>query len=111
MSTNAIIRIETNDTNSPIQRLGVLKYWDGYPSATLPWLEEFNIGFSRTRGDDPEYKLAQLLRSSAFLADEYKLDDSKHTGWGVISSTYTTASFVYTLHIDGTVSFLNMEEQ
>ncbi len=58
----------------------VYKHWDGYEYATLPWLEEFNKTFTEARGDDPDYKLAQLLRSSAFDAQKYKLDSSRDTG-------------------------------
>ena len=76
-------------TRAIIQVIGanyaqVYKHWDSNPDSTLPWLTEFAREFSEERGHDPEYCLAQLLRSSVFLGEKYKLDDSHHTGWGVI---------------------------
>ena len=74
-------------TRAIIQVIGanyaqVYKHWDGNPSSILPWLIEFAWEFSEERGHDPEYCLAQLLRSSVFLGEKYKLDDSHHTGRG-----------------------------
>ena len=54
MATRCTIKIEGIDYAK------VYKHWDGYPDATLRWLEEFNRNFSKNRGDDPAYKLAQL---------------------------------------------------
>jgi hypothetical protein len=82
------------------------KHWDGYPEATLQWLIDFNQDFIANRGDDPEYKFAQLLRSSAFEAEKYGLDPSKHTGWGVYPNTpdaLSMGAFSYQLMKDGTV--------
>jgi len=45
------------------------------------WLE-FNKEFSERRGVDPEYKFAQLPRSS--INSDYDLDPSIETGWGVV---------------------------
>tara|TARA_R100000655_G_scaffold101532_1_gene146767 strand:+ start:261 stop:623 length:363 start_codon:yes stop_codon:yes gene_type:complete len=100
MSTNAIIRIEGIDFAQ------VYKHWDGYPQATLPWLKAFNEKFASERGSDPEYKLAQLLRSSAFEAKTFNLDDSKLTGWGLSpfqDPEKCGAVFVYTLEDNGGV--------
>ena len=99
MSTRAVIVI-------PGQPVMVYKHFDGYPEGTLNWLEHFNINFVRERGDDPEYKLAALLRSSVFLAVEFGLDNSVHTGWGVIplGADYGQ-EYEYTLHPDGSVTY------
>lgn len=98
MATRAVIQIE----GFPLCKL--YKHWDGYPSSTLPWLEEFNKDFVTNRGDDPEYKFAQLVRSSAFDAEKFGLDKSRHTGWGVIpiDSDYG-ADYEYILKKDGSV--------
>ena len=99
MATRAIIII-------PEAAAAVYKHWDGYPDATLPWLQAFNANFAANRGDDPDYKLAQLLRSSAFDAKAFDLDDSRHTGWGVVPlGTDMGQEFTYTLHPDGSVTF------
>lgn len=100
MSTNAIIRIE-GMTNAQ-----VYKHWDGYPEGTLPWLKKFNESFKKHRGSDPEYKMAQLLRDSVRSEDEYHLDKSEYSGWGVyayLDPKRCGAEFVYTLMDDGSV--------
>lgn len=91
MSTNAIIKIEGIDL------VEVYKHWDGYPEETLPWLEEFNKEFTKERGDDPEYKFAQLLRSSVSLGGNL------FTGWGVVKSGKWHYDFKYILNKDGSV--------
>lgn len=96
-------------TRSTISVVGVTyasvyKHWDGYPSATLPWLEKFNKEFSQRRGDDPQYKFAQLLRSSVLMGDEFGLDDSTETGWGVVPFG-VTEEYNYFLHPDGSVTY------
>ncbi len=99
MSTRAVIVI-------PGQPVMVYKHFDGYPEGTLNWLEHFNINFVRERGDDPEYKLAALLRSSALLAKEFRLDDSAFTGWGVIAlGADYGQEYEYTLHPNGSVTY------
>jgi hypothetical protein len=75
MATRAVIEIDGMD-------VCLYKHWDGYPSATLPWLLNFVEKFDR---DDKEYMFAQLIRSSAFDAEEFNLDKSRTTGWGVVS--------------------------
>jgi hypothetical protein len=82
------------------------KHFDGYPSSTLPWLEEFNTKFTENRGEDPQYKFAQLLRST--IREEYShygLDDSLYTGWGVMSPDTAWGQYEYILHTDGSVSY------
>ena len=100
MATRCTIKIEGVDYAK------VYKHWDGYPDATLKWLEEFNRNFTNNRGDDPIYKFAQLLRSSARDAEKYNLDASLHTGWGVVGfDEHWGAEFEYTLHKDGSVTY------
>ena len=96
MSTNAVIRVDGVNVE-------VYKHWDGYPDSTLPWLEKFNKEFASQRGDDPPYKFAQLLRSSAADAEEFHLDGSRHTGWGVFPVGTTHFDYLYVLKKDGTV--------
>ena len=98
MSTSALITIEGMDN------FYVYKHWDGYPDATLPWLEDFNRMFEEERGDDNSYKAAQLLRSSAFGGDRYGLDASKYTGWGVFTKyNGIDVEYIYRLMKDGSV--------
>jgi hypothetical protein len=99
MSTPAKINVEG------IESVSVYKHWSGYPEATLPWLEKFNREFTEERGDDPSYKFAQLLRSSVLMADEFGLDPSTYTGWGVIPRDEVWGVYSYILHIDGSVSY------
>lgn len=97
MATSAIINVEGFTICT------LYKHYDGDTGSTLPWLEKFNQEFTEKRGHDPEYKMAQLIRSSASMAEEFNLDKSTETGWGVISFT-TDEQFVYTLMNDGTVA-------
>lgn len=99
MATRAVIIV-------PGMSVQLYKHWDGYPSATLPWLEKFNREFTQERGDDPNYKFAQLIRSSVRMAEEFKLDDCPHTGWGVMSRRVNCdEEYIYTLQKDGTVTY------
>jgi len=99
MSTRATIKIEG------VEFAKVYKHWDGYPERTLPFLEKFNKDFAEQRGNDPDYKFAQLLRATKRLEQEFGLDDSDYTGWGVVSfQSDCGEEFEYTLHSDGTVS-------
>lgn len=97
MGTSAVIRVEG------FNAVEVYKHWDGYPESTLPWLEKFNKEFAAQRGDDPSYKFAQLLRSSAFDAAEFGLDESRHTGWGVFTKGSSYYNYLYVLKTDGSV--------
>ena len=99
MSTSAVIKVEG------INFAKVYKHWDGYPSATLLWLTDFNARFTNARGDDAEYKFAQLLRNSVKDGTKYNLDDSEVTGWGVTSYKENVGEFEYILHTDGTVTY------
>lgn len=100
MATRATIKIEGTSIAK------VYKHWDGYPSGMLPWLEKFNKQFAEKRGNDPDYKLAQLLRSSALLQDEFDLDKSTETGYGIIPyHSKCGEEFEYTLKADGTVTY------
>ena len=101
MGTRAFIKVE----GTPV---ALYKHFDGYPEGTLPWLVEFHSSFIENRGVDPDYEIAQLVRSSVLLADKYGLDDSKLTGWGlyVIDNDEEIGgmiSYVYTLKNDGTI--------
>ena len=98
MATRATIVVEGQSS------VKVYKHWDGYEEATLPWLEEFNKTFAKTRGDDPDYKLAQLLRSSAFDAEKFQLDKSRNTGWGIVPiDADMWEEYEYFLRHDGSV--------
>ncbi len=100
MATRGTIKVEGQN------QVKIYKHWDSSPEDTLPWLEEFNKDFTKNRGIDPEYKFAQVLRSSARAAKEYELDDSKYTGWGVVPyDSDCGEDYEYTLHDDGTVSY------
>ncbi len=103
MSTPAVIRVEG------FKAAELYKHCDGYPSATLPWLEKFNQDFSAQRGDDPNYKFAQLLRSSAFDCAEFRLDPGRHTGWGVFPFDTSYCSYMYVLKKDGTVKVVESQ--
>lgn len=103
MGTRAVIKVEG------LRGVGVYKHWDGMPESTKPWLKKFNENFVKERGDDPQYKFAQLLRSSAFDCEEFELDPSKVTGWGVIlingdNKIPWDVEYVYTLKKDGKVT-------
>ena len=99
MGTSALIHVQG------IPKVAVYKHYDGYPEGTLPWLEKFNKDFAEKRGDDPNYKLAQLLRSSVRDAEEFGLDKSVHTGWGIVPTTPNGfgVDHEYTLLTDGRV--------
>lgn len=96
MATTAKIIINDPD----IKNIAIYKHYDGYPSATLPWLLEFHKDFMKNRGWDPEYELAQLLRSSVRLAKKYSLDDSKYTGWGIVNEHSVQTDYQYILDKD-----------
>ena len=104
MATRATIKVEG------VNFVKVYKHWDGMPSATLPWLENFNKEFTEKRGDDPSYKFAQLLRSSAFDSEEFNLDQSKETGWGVVKFGDSCGeNYEYILKTDGSVTYREVE--
>jgi len=76
MSTPAIIKLEG------YKNIVLYKHCDGDPQSTMKWLQDFNKNFVKNRGDDNNYKFAQLVRSSAFDCEEYGLDNNRYTGWG-----------------------------
>jgi hypothetical protein len=97
MGTHAVVRVEGFDG------VELYKHYDGYPSSTLPWLERFNSEFTENRGDDVNYKFAQLIRSSVYLGTDFDLDDSRYTGWGVNTQGESHYNYLYVLKKDGTV--------
>ena len=100
MATSALIRFQGLPFGAVVR-----VHWDG--DRLAPWLIAFNKRFAHERGDDPTYKVAQLLRDSVRQADEYKLDPSEFTGWAVMngseSDDYFDVQHVYTLRRDGEV--------
>lgn len=85
------------------------KHWDGYPDSTLPWLKKFNEDFTKERGFDPSYKFAQLIRSSVRDAEEFGLDSSEYTGWGVVPvDADMDQDFEYRLLNNGEVTFKSL---
>ena len=98
MATSATIRIQ--DFNL----CEVYKHWYGNPESILKWLQDFNRDFVKNMGHDPEYKLAQLLRSSVRDAEKYDLDITDlHTGWGVFPINGIESQYTYTLNTNGSV--------
>ena len=99
MGTRALINIEGVDFAS------IYKHWDGYPEGMMDWLEDFNSKFSKNRGDDPEYKFAQLIRYTGKYDKDWGIDDSETTGYGVVPhNAEVWQDYTYTLHADGTVT-------
>jgi len=105
MATRAIIKVQGYKTAQ------LYKHFDGYPEGTLPWLEAFNKDFTDNRGDDPDYKFAQLIRSSIRDAEEFGLGTCKYTGWGVVPlSEDMGAVYEYCLMGDGSVNVKKLWE-
>lgn len=101
MSTRALIKVEGS-------KVVLYKHWDGGPESTLPWLENFNKDFETNRPKDIEYKVAQLVRSSARDAEKYDLDNSLYTGWGLFTRDENVdVDYVYELKMDGSVVVKN----
>ena len=81
-------------------------HWDGDPSSKLPFLEKFNKEFTEKRGDDSSYKIAQLIRATALMQDEFNLDSSVTTGYGLVRANDDCGvDYEYVLNKDGTVSY------
>lgn len=96
MATRACIKIEG------VNFAKVYKHWDGYPEGVLGWLKTFNHRFAEKRGDGPQYKFAQLLRSST--KPEFELDADEFTGYGVVPFNDNCGEeWEYTLMTDGEV--------
>lgn len=103
MSTRSTVKIEN------FTLCKIYKHWDGSPEFMLPWLNAFNKNFAEQRGNDPQYKIASLLRSSAFDSEKYSLDNSRCTGYGLIPFDADFGQeYEYTLHENGTVTFLEL---
>jgi len=98
MGTSAVIFVQG------LPEVCVYKHFDGYEEGTLPWLKQFNKEFTKARGDDPQYKFAQLLRSSVRNARKFRLDTDPATGWGVFPTGRVQGQYEYTLLADGTVA-------
>lgn len=100
MGTRSCVKIEG------VNYAKLYMHWDGYPMHMLPWLKAFNSRFDKNRGDDPEYKFAQLLRFSAKHARKYGLDKNDFTGYGIMSYDNDTGEeYEYTLKSDGSVVY------
>ena len=93
MGTSAEIKIKGFSVS-------IYKHYDGYESATLPWLKAFTAEFLNKRGADKEYFFAQLLRSSARDAKKYQLDDSEFTGWGIVESDGVGVDCTYIIDLE-----------
>lgn len=102
MSTHAIIKVEG------VNYTALYKHSDGYPINTLEWLKEFQANFQYHRGDDPEYRMAQLVRSSAddLMQGKYGLACSRYIGWGMVPYGVNYGEeYRYTLHRNGDISW------
>lgn len=89
----------------------IYKSRDGNPDRTLKWLEDFNEEFCKHRPEDYYNKFAQLLRSSAWDSEKYNLGNDRLHEWSVMPEDYTWgAKHLYTLNIDGSVSYKKLKE-
>lgn len=80
MGTRCLIRF--NDSENETGTM-IYKHWDGYPSATVPWLVEKIKDFTEKRSNsDYSYFVAYLLKSISKDSEKFGLDDSLYTGWG-----------------------------
>lgn len=104
MGTRAMIQIEGANYAK------IYKHWDGCPEHMLPWLEKFAAEFVAERPSDAEYMFAQLLRSSVTMCEEFKLDKSTSTGWGIVPFGESMgAEYFYRINpITGSVEVLGM---
>ena len=90
MATRAIIKL-------PDLNVVLYKHCDGHPESTAEWLMRFNR--ECTRDHDCNYKFAQLVRSSAFDCEEFGLDSSRNSGWGIYKKGIDLGQeYEYTLH-------------
>lgn len=77
MSTNALIQVQNSNVI-------LYKHFDGGPASTLPWLMKFHADFLEERGyADEVHETAQLVRSTVLMQEEFDLDPSTATGWGL----------------------------
>lgn len=87
MSTRCkIVMIE----KGKLYRVQIYKHCDGYPSGVLPILLPFLDRFSKERGNDSEYCLAQIVREFAV-----KEPPKDMLGWGLDTAFHGDEEFVY----------------
>ena len=100
MSTSAYIQVFGSDVI-------IYKHWGGYPSSTLPFLRAFHAKFLAARGcGDDAYETAQLLRATIDMEAEFKLDESRDTGWGLFAGKAEVGDeeYVYILNHNGSIT-------
>ena len=98
MATRATIAVKGVDY------VKIYKHFDGYPEGMIEWLTDFNDRFNKERGDDPQYKFAQLLRFSSKYSKKYNLDESEYTGYGVVPIDADCGEqYEYKLYNDGVI--------
>ena len=74
--------------------IAIYKEIAGGQKDTLPWLINFRLNLMVW---DPEAAMAQLLRHSAFNANEYKLDDNRNFGWKIVKNITCNANYKYVI--------------
>ena len=96
MATRSTIKIEG------INYVKIYQHLDGYPDNMLTMLKAFNEDFEHHRPEYPEYKIAQLTGH---------LLNSEYTGHGLVSYDADCGQeYEYTLHEDGSVSYVDTYE-
>jgi hypothetical protein len=119
MSTRAQICIK-RDTEG-FQKTGgiyIYKHHDGYPEGVMPILKPFVEAFVKTRGDDPDYLLCQIVREFA-LADArddglrpipFDADSQyRFTGWGLDTVKHSDTEYLYEIDAETGAIFINGE--
>lgn len=99
MATSALITLEG------FPKFSLYRHHDGYPSGTLPFLTFFNERFTKIRGNDLEYKAAQLVRATIIYGEQFHLCMDETCGWGICPDANISVDFYYTLHGDGSVTY------
>lgn len=107
MSTRSVIRFKNDEVGTMIY-----KHWDGYPSATIPWLCTKIKEFTEVRKNDYSYFFAYVLKNIFNDAKEFGLDDSKFTGWGLLKHDDRAArslgvDYVYTVDLENKTIAIN----
>lgn len=101
MATRCTVKIAGFDTCK------IYIHWDGYPEHKLAFLQAFNVDFWMNRGNDGSYKAAQLLRATALRQEEFGLDSSTHTGYGIVDyNSDCGEEYEYMLEVDGSVNYI-----
>jgi len=98
MGTKALINFK--DEDSKPHAVSIYKHWDGYPSATAPFIFHFAKEYYNNRGADVEYAVAQFLRWTITKGKEFGLDMSEFTGWGVFDKHAPKVGQEYTYTIN-----------